>query len=103
LSSYSLTVEPKTALEHFIKKEVIPPWMMSWQPNHFQILVDETSKAGFTHYETCSFGNRLLFQTQYSSYWLGKPYLGVGPSAHSFDGKKRSLEYFKQLKNTSML
>ena len=90
LSSYALTVEPKTALEHFIKTDQHPPMDDAVAAAHFQILVDETAKAGFTHYEVCSFGKPGYFSKHNSSYWLGKPYLGLGPSAHSFEGKKRS-------------
>lgn len=90
LSCYALTVEPKTALEHFIKTAQHPPLNDALAASHFQILVDETYKAGFIQYEVCSFGKPGYFSNHNTSYWLGKPYLGVGPSAHSFDGIKRS-------------
>ena len=57
---------------------------------HFKILLEQTSKQGLIHYETCSFGQSGYFSKHNTAYWLGKPYLGVGPSAHSFDGQKRS-------------
>jgi oxygen-independent coproporphyrinogen-3 oxidase len=53
-------------------------------------LLEETSAQGLTHYETCSFGHPDYFSRHNTSYWLGKTYMGVGPSAHSFDGKNRS-------------
>ena len=56
----------------------------------FYILVDELQKANFIHYETSNFGKEGFFSVNNSSYWLGKPYLGIGPSAHSFNGKQRS-------------
>ena len=90
LSCYALTVEPKTPLAHFIKTAQHPPLNDAFAAQHFQTLVNATAKAGFTHYEVCSFGKPGYFSKHNSSYWLGKPYLGVGPSAHSFDGKKRS-------------
>ena len=90
LSCYALTVEPKTPLAHFIKTAQHPPLSDAVAAQHFQTLVNATAKAGFTHYEVCSFGKPGYFSKHNSSYWLGKPYLGVGPSAHSFDGKKRS-------------
>ena len=90
LSCYALTVEPKTALEHFIKTAQHPPLDDAQAASHFQILVDETYKAGFIQYEVCSFGKPGYFSNHNTSYWLGEPYLGVGPSAHSFDGVKRS-------------
>ncbi|MDA9575867.1 radical SAM family heme chaperone HemW [Flavobacteriaceae bacterium] len=90
ISCYALTVEPKTALEHFIKTSKHPPMNDALAASHFQVLIEDTQKAGLTHYEVCSFGTPEYFSQHNTSYWLGKPYLGVGPSAHSFDGKKRS-------------
>ena len=90
LSCYALTVEPKTALAHFIKTAQHPPMDDAVAAAHFQILVEETAKAGYTHYEVCSFGKPNYFSKHNTSYWRGKPYLGVGPSAHSFDGEKRA-------------
>ncbi|MDG1284517.1 MAG: radical SAM family heme chaperone HemW [Flavobacteriaceae bacterium] len=90
LSCYALTVEPKTALEHFINKGSHPPMDDEVSAKHFEVLLEETSKQGLTHYETCSFGHPEYFSRHNTSYWLGKPYMGVGPSAHSFDGKSRS-------------
>ena len=90
LSCYALTVEPKTALEHFIKTAKHPPMDDALAAAHFQVLIEDTKKAGLTHYEVCSFGIPDTFSKHNTSYWLGKPYIGVGPSAHSFDGKKRS-------------
>ena len=90
LSCYSLTVEPKTALEHFIKKGSHPPMDDELAAQHFEVLFEETSAQGLTHYETCSFGHPDYFSKHNTSYWLGKTYMGVGPSAHSFDGSKRS-------------
>jgi len=90
LSCYAMTVEPQTALEHFIKKGSHPPMDDELAANHFKVIIEETSKQGFIHYETCSFGKPDYFYKHNTSYWLGKTYLGVGPSAHSFNGKKRS-------------
>ena len=90
LSCYALTVEPKTALEHFIKKGSHPPMNEDLSAKHFEVLLEETQTQGLTHYETCSFGLPGYFSRHNTSYWLGKSYMGVGPSAHSFDGKSRS-------------
>ena len=56
----------------------------------FVILVDELKKADFIHYELSNFGKEGFFSKNNSSYWLGKSYLGIGPAAHSFNGKQRS-------------
>ena len=90
LSCYALTVEPKTALEHFIKKGSHPPMDDELAAKHFEVLLEETATQGLTHYETCSFGHPDYFSRHNTSYWLGKNYMGVGPSAHSFDGVQRS-------------
>tara|TARA_B110000459_G_scaffold172866_1_gene194618 strand:- start:501 stop:1649 length:1149 start_codon:yes stop_codon:yes gene_type:complete len=90
LSCYAMTVEPQTALEHFIKKGSHPPIDDEVSAQHFNILLEETAKQDLIHYETCSFGQSEYFSRHNISYWLGKSYLGVGPSAHSFDGQQRS-------------
>jgi oxygen-independent coproporphyrinogen-3 oxidase len=89
ISSYALTVEPKTALHSFIQKGIIPPPDDEVAQEHFQILVDKLSENGFIHYELSNFGKENYFSKNNSSYWLGKKYIGIGPSAHSYDGKNR--------------
>lgn len=90
ISSYALTVEPKTALASFIKNEIIKNVDDEKAQEQFHILIDELEKANFIHYETSNFGKEGFFSKNNSSYWLGKSYLGIGPSAHSFDGETRS-------------
>jgi len=88
LSCYALTVEPKTALDLFIKKGQLQKVDSEQQANHFTLLMDWASTAGFEHYEISNFalpGHRSRHNT---AYWQGKPYFGFGPSAHSFDGHK---------------
>ncbi len=89
ISSYALTVEPKTALHSFIQKGIIPPPDDEVAQTHFQILVDKLSENDFIHYELSNFGKENYFSKNNSSYWLGKKYIGIGPSAHSYDGKNR--------------
>ncbi len=89
ISSYALTVEPKTALHSFIQKGIIPPPDDEVAQAHFQILVDKLSENDFIHYELSNFGKENYFSKNNSSYWLGKKYIGIGPSAHSYDGKNR--------------
>jgi len=90
ISSYALTVEPKTALDSFIKKGTYPPMDEELALKHFNYLITETKKQGFVHYEISNFGKPNYFSKHNTSYWQGKPYLGIGPSAHSFNENKRS-------------
>ncbi len=89
ISSYALTVEPKTALHTFIQKGIIPQLDDEVASAHFQILVDTLTQRDFIHYELSNFGKENYFSKNNSSYWLGKKYIGIGPSAHSYDGEKR--------------
>lgn len=89
ISSYALTVEPKTALETFIKKGIIKNVDDDLAQEQFHILIDKLESAGFEHYELSNFGKRDYFSKNNSAYWQGKSYLGIGPSAHSFNGKQR--------------
>jgi len=90
ISSYALTVEPKTALAAFIKKGLVDDVDDQKAEAQFHLLISEMHKANFTHYELSNFGKEGFFSLNNTAYWQGKPYLGIGPSAHSFDGKKRS-------------
>ncbi len=90
ISSYALTVEPKTALDSFIKKGTYPPIDEELALKHFNHLIAQTKKQGFVHYEISNFGKPNYFSKHNTSYWQGKPYLGIGPSAHSFNENQRS-------------
>ena len=90
ISSYALTVEPKTALESFIKQGKYPDIDENLAREHFEILIKETARQGFVQYEISNFGKPNYFSKHNSSYWQGKKYLGIGPSAHSFDKIHRS-------------
>jgi len=90
ISTYALTVEPKTALATLIEKGKIPTPDDGEAHEHFLALVSILENNGFVHYELSNFGKASYFSKNNSAYWLGKKYLGIGPSAHSFDGKNRS-------------
>ncbi len=90
ISSYALTVEPKTALHSFIQKGIIQQPDEDVASEHFQILVDKLAEHNFIHYELSNFAKENYFSKNNSSYWLGKKYIGIGPSAHSYDGEKRA-------------
>jgi len=90
ISSYALTVEEKTALHTFIKKGKISPINENLALEHFNLLVEETKKKGFIQYEISNFGKKNYFSKHNTSYWLGKKYVGIGPSAHSFNKLERA-------------
>lgn len=98
ISAYALTVEPKTALEKFIQKGKIAPTDDEMAKRHFEILMDTLEKEGFEHYEFSNFGKPGFFSQNNLAYWLGKKYLGIGPSAHSYDGVHRSWNIANNIK-----
>ncbi|MBT8281601.1 MAG: coproporphyrinogen III oxidase, partial [Muriicola sp.] len=90
ISSYALTVEPGTALQRFIAKGIVPDVDDEMAEEQFQELISTLEKAGFVHYEFSNFGKPGYFSRNNLAYWQGETYLGIGPSAHSFNGKQRS-------------
>ncbi len=89
ISSYALTVEPKTALAAFIKKGAIANVDDDQAHEQFHLLKDQLEAAGFVHYELSNFGKEGYFSKNNTAYWQSKSYIGIGPSAHSFNGKQR--------------
>jgi len=89
LSCYALTVEPKTALDKMIKQQKKEPVDTDKQAAQFIILMNELKEAGFQHYEISNFAKPGFRSKHNSSYWQGKPYIGIGPSAHSYNGLAR--------------
>ena len=89
LSSYSLTVEPKTALNTLINKKKLAPVNEEESIAHFKILLEEAEKNKFNHYEISNFAQEGFYSKHNSIYWLGGNYAGFGPSAHSFNGTSR--------------
>ncbi|NNE33090.1 MAG: radical SAM family heme chaperone HemW [Winogradskyella sp.] len=89
ISSYALTVEPKTALASFIKKGIIDDVDDEQAHEQFHILKEKLEAEGFIHYELSNFGKDGFFSQNNSAYWKGKSYIGIGPSAHSFNGTQR--------------
>lgn len=90
ISAYCLTIEEKTKLNQLVKSKSIVPANNDMQARHFEILQEELKKVGFIQYEISNFGKENFFSKHNSSYWKGEVYLGIGPSAHSFDGYTRS-------------
>lgn len=91
ISSYALTVEPKTAFEAQIRKNKLPPIDEEKQATQFEMLRNKLIEHKYIQYEFSNFGKETFFSQHNTSYWKNKPYLGIGPSAHSYNGKdKRS-------------
>ncbi len=90
ISSYALTVEPRTALHKLIQTGKIEKPNDDSAQAHFFILVEQLQANDFIHYELSNFGKENYFSKNNSSYWLGKKYIGIGPSAHSYNGISRS-------------
>jgi len=108
MSCYSLTVEPKTALASFIKKGIIDNVDDDLAQEQFNILLEKLEASGFVNYELSNFGKPNYFSKNNSAYWQGKSYLGIGPSAHSFNGNIRSwnvsnnTKYIKGIQNNEL-
>jgi len=90
MSAYALTVEPKTALESFVKKNIIKPLNEDLVFEQHEFMCNKMSKHEYVNYELSSFAKKGYFSRNNSAYWLRKKYIGIGPSAHSFDGSYRS-------------
>ncbi len=89
VSCYALTVEEKTALHTLIKNKKIQDVDANKQALHFEIIVDQLEKNGFEHYEISNFAKPGHQSKHNSNYWKGVPYLGLGPSAHSYNVHSR--------------
>ena len=89
ISCYALTVEPKTALDKMIHQKKTAPVDADKQAEQFILLMNTMDGAGYEHYEISNFAKPGMRSRHNSSYWSGESYYGFGPSAHSFDGKKR--------------
>ena len=89
ISAYALTVEPATALHTFIEKGVSPNVDDTQAERDFLHLLDTLEASGYVHYEISNFGKPGYFSRNNCAYWKGVPYLGIGPSAHSYTGSAR--------------
>jgi len=89
ISCYALTVEPKTPLSKMIKEKKKEDIQQEKQAEQFLLLMEWLENAGYEHYEISNFAKPGFRSLHNSSYWQGKKYLGLGPSAHSFNGESR--------------
>ena len=98
LSDYSLTIEPKTTFGNWTKKGKFSPAEDEFVAQQFEYLQEQCDKAGYLQYEISNFSRPNQAAVHNSNYWKRSPYLGIGPSAHSFDGNSRG---FNPSSNTS--
>ncbi len=89
LSCYALTVEPRTALDALIRKKKLEDVDPEKQAGQFTMLMEKMDDSGFEHYEISNFAKPGYRSRHNSAYWSGAHYLGLGPSAHSFNGVSR--------------
>ena len=90
LSAYHLTYEEGTALYRLLERGEVRPVDEELSLSFFHTLIDQLSAAGYEHYEISNFARPGYFSRHNSSYWIGKPYLGLGPSAHSYNRIERT-------------
>jgi len=89
ISTYSLTVEPKTTLDQLIRKKKLSGPDEEQVLEHFRILLQKMREEGFEHYEISNFCKKGHYSRHNSIYWNGTYYIGLGPSAHSYNGTTR--------------
>ena len=89
ISAYSMTVEPQTALASFIKKKVYAPMDEAQSAEQFLVMINAMEQHGYEQYEISNFCTPGDYSRHNSNYWRGIKYLGIGPSAHSFNGETR--------------
>lgn len=89
LSAYALTLEPKTTLDLMIRNKKMPAPDEEETIRHFRLLMKTMAENGFEHYEISNFAKEGQYSRHNSNYWKGVPYLGLGPSAHSYNGGSR--------------
>ena len=87
ISAYALTVEEKTALYHNVKKGEVVLLPEEAVEKQYQLMVQKLESLGYINYEFSNFGKPEFFSRNNQNYWQGKSYVGIGPAAHSFDGK----------------
>ena len=105
ISAYALTVEPKTALKKYIDNGIIAPIDDSQSQEQFYILLDILENHNYENYELSNFAKNKLYSVNNSAYWTRKNYIGIGPSAHSFNGNdrlwniKNNVKYIESINN----
>lgn len=103
ISAYCLTIEPQTAFGSWLKKKKIKPIDEEFAATQFEILVGSLREYGFEQYEISNFARNQQYSRHNSSYWKQRPYLGVGPSAHSYNGVSREYNVSNNAKYLSSI
>ncbi len=109
ISAYSLTVEQKTILSNFIQTRRLPPVDESLSIKHYETLLKLMGENNYIHYEISNFCRKGFISKHNSNYWEQKKYLGLGPSAHSYDGNSRQwnisnlTQYIDSVKNKNVV
>lgn len=98
LSAYSMTVEPQTALGAFIRKGTQQPMNEGQSADQFILLMQKMGENGYEQYEISNFARNQQYSKHNTSYWQGVPYIGIGPSAHSFNGRERQWNVANNMK-----
>ena len=105
ISCYSLTIEPKTVFGKWTKQGKLQAPEDEVAAQHLEVLVEVLERAGYEHYEVSNFAKPGFYSRHNSSYWKGARYLGIGPSAHSYNGLSRHYtiannhQYLKAISN----
>lgn len=105
ISAYCLTIENKTTFHHYLKTGKIKPINDELASEQFILLHNKLNSAGYIHYEISNFGKENYFSKHNTAYWNNTPYLGIGPSAHSYNKHNRSFNisnnqiYMKSVEN----
>lgn len=89
ISAYHLTIEPNTAFGRRVNRGEMRPVREEVSEEEFAYIHEELTKAGYEHYEVSNYAKKGYRARHNAAYWAGKPYLGIGPAAHSFDGERR--------------
>jgi len=108
ISAYCLTVEPRTAFGNWTKTGKMAPIEDEFAARQFEILMGKLYKTGFEQYEISNFAKNQKYSRHNSAYWQRQPYLGIGPSAHSYNGTSRqynvsnNAKYLEGTKNKAL-
>ncbi|MBD1395467.1 radical SAM family heme chaperone HemW [Mucilaginibacter glaciei] len=103
ISAYAMTVEPQTALAAFISKKKQPPMSEEQSAGQFSTMLDAMQSNSFEQYEISNFCTPGHYSRHNSNYWKGVKYLGIGPSAHSFNGETRQWNVANNAKYTKSI